>query len=335
MKISLVFALVGTLGGAVWAQAKDVKDAPPTPTLTQLKSQTYSIKIRNVKASLMAYWLDPTNHEVPIELGPAAPKETHNAPPNRSVFQLPTGVTRIIAVDPQNALLVFGTPEGVAQLRSTIAFLDRPLQQVEIEAKFVQLNVSELRAFGLEDLGRGVITDFNNPQPNRIAGFIRGNFDALLTASMASGKAKVITTPRVLAINNLTASLSQSSATPVEIGVRDATGTLRPLEDVNSLEGAPGFLVSELKFEVTPTINNDDTVTLLMNAGATRHLVTNGTATNAATAPASQKDSSLKTIVNVRDGETIALVGALPAQKDTTVVLFVTARIVRRVGDDK
>ena len=338
MKIPLAFALVSTLGGAMWAQAQVV---PETPTLTKPESQTYSVPIRNVKASLMAYWLDPANHELPIELGPATPEQTHQARPNKGVFQLPTGVTRIVAVDPQNTLLVFGTPEGVQQLRSTITFLDRPLRQVEVEAQFVQMKSSELKAFGL-----GAKPEFNSPQLNRMAGFVRGNFSAHLADLVAAGKATSLSSPRVTAINNLTASISQNLTTPVEIGVRDATGTLRPLEDGNFLEGAPLLLSSDLKLDVTPTINNDDTITVLLETGTTRRLVTNGATTVSAAnkfpALGEQKDSSLKTIFNVRDGETIALSGmnfhpqplpeALSAQTKLTTVLFVTARIVRQPG---
>ena len=324
MKVSLVFALVGALGGAVWAQPKPVKEAPVLAPLEQPVPGTYSIPIRNVKASLMAWWLDPANHEMPIELGPAAPKETVSAPQRKGVFQLPDGVTRIVAIDPQNTLLVFGTPEGAERLRATIAFLDRPLRQVEIEAQFVQVNTTDLGVFGLD-----AKTESKTPQPNRMTGFVRGNFSARLAALVNAGKAKILSSPRVTAINNLTASLSQSTRTPVEIGVRDTTGILRPFEDANSLEGAPLFVRSEMKLEVTPTINNDDTVTLLMDSGITRNLMTN----ESIAAPDIKKDSSLKTVVNIRDGETIALGGVASPQTNMTIVMLVTARIVRRVGE--
>ncbi len=326
MKIPLVCALVGTLGGAVWAQAPV---APGTMALapTQPESQTYSIPVRNVKASLMAYWLDPANHEIPTKLG-QAPATTRSMPRDKGLFQLPSGVGRIVAVDPQNTLLVFGTPESANLLRATVAFLDRPLRQVEIEAQFVQVNTSDLGAFGL-----GTKDESNTQQPNQRVGFVRGNFSAMLGDLVAAGKAKIITAPRVTAINNLTASLSQSSRIPVEIGVRDATGTLRPLENSNSLEGGPLFVSTRFKLEVTPTINNDDTITVLMDSGVERRLVTS----EAASAPDFPKDSFLKTVVNVRDGETIALgsATATPALTKTTLVMLVTARIVRRVGENK
>ncbi len=323
MKVSLVFALVGALGGAVWAQPKPVKEAPVLAPLEQPVSRTYSFPIRNVKASLMAWWLDPANHEMPIELRQAAPKTTRSTPPDKG-FQLPDGVTRIVAIDPQNTLLVFGTPEGAERLRATIAFLDRPLRQVEIEAQFVQVNTTDLGVFGLD-----AKTESNTPQPNRMIGFVRGNFSARLAALVKAGKTKILSSPRVTAINNLTASLSQSTRTPVEIGVRDTTGILRPFEDANSLKGAPLFVRSEMKLEVTPTINNDDTVTLLMDSGITRNLMTN----ESIAAPDIKKDSSLKTVVNIRDGETIALGGVASPQTNMTIVMLVTARIVRRVGE--
>jgi type II secretory pathway component GspD/PulD (secretin) len=51
---------------------------------------------------------------------------------------VPQGVMSIRPDNRSNALLINGTAEGIAQLRKTIEFLDRPLQQVDIELHFVE-----------------------------------------------------------------------------------------------------------------------------------------------------------------------------------------------------
>ena len=98
-------------------------------------SRTYSLKLRNVKPSVMAYWLDPKFHQAPLELqNEAIAKLPHyhegdalDIPsPFLRPYQLPAGVDRVVPVDPQNALLVFGMPQGVAQLSQIIQLLDRP-----------------------------------------------------------------------------------------------------------------------------------------------------------------------------------------------------------------
>lgn len=90
----------------------------------------------------MAFWLDPQNHPVPIELQNGAiigrsnfkesdPLEIPSPLP--ATFRLPEGVERIVAVDPQGGLLVFGTTKGVDALRQTVAFLDKPQRQLQPE----------------------------------------------------------------------------------------------------------------------------------------------------------------------------------------------------------
>lgn len=102
---------------------------------------TYQLRLKYVKPSVMAFWLDPKNHEVPPELQQVIPGTSNLKQgdvlvvpsPLSSRFRLPAGVDRVVAVDPQNALLVFGTPEGLAQLRMMVAFLDRPTRSVEFD----------------------------------------------------------------------------------------------------------------------------------------------------------------------------------------------------------
>ncbi len=103
----------------------------------QLDSQAkraYSVRLRFMKPSTMAFWLDPKNHPASIELqnraiiGKPNLKESDvvEVPsPQVPTYSLPAGVERIVPADTQNALLIFGRPEGVAQLRDNIAFLDR------------------------------------------------------------------------------------------------------------------------------------------------------------------------------------------------------------------
>src|SRR4028118_1911209 len=69
--------------------------------------------------------------------------------PAGSIFTLPEGIDQMVAIDPQNALLVYGTEEGLRELEALIAFLDRPLRQVEIEAQFVQVNTQDVNQFGI------------------------------------------------------------------------------------------------------------------------------------------------------------------------------------------
>lgn len=280
---------------------------------------------------------------------------------NGGVFQLPEGVDQVVAIDPQNALLVFGTDEGVRELQDTIAFLDRPLRQVEIEAQFIAVSTADSNNFGI---------DYNTSQGNFNAnangfaltpgagsssfavGFVRNNFQATLRALVAKNRAKLITAPRVTAINNLTASLIQTTSTPFILSTAVQGGGIGG----GVAQGQQAFTVdTSIGLIVTPTINNDDTVTVLMQPQ-----LQNQTPTNLGIPATSSQ--SLQTIANVKDGETIALgglrtksitrsgdriplLGDLPligslfrnrsaVDTETDLIIFLTARIIRRADDD-
>lgn len=279
------------------------------------------------------------------------------------IFQLPTGVTRIVAIDPQNALLVeFTDVAGLQELQDTIAFLDRPLRQVEIEAQFVTVSTGDSRSFGIDfSTSRGNF-NVNNagfaPQvsssaPGLTVGFVKGNFQAQINSLVNKNRAKVITAPRVTAINNLTASLQSTTSSPLILS-SSSSGIGGQVGQSQNLI----YITTTIGLTVTPTINNDDTVTVLMQPQFSSQ---NPSGVPGVAAPAISQQT-LDTIANVRDGETIALgglktrntsrgqskiplIGDLPligslfrtrgaTDQDSELIIFLTARILRRFGDD-
>jgi len=272
------------------------------------------------------------------------------------VFELPEGVDSITAVDPQNALLVFSTAEGFQRLQDIVNFLDLPLRQVEIEAQFVSVNTSDINALGIDyQTSNGPFTvNATGFQPGAPStggsfqlGFVRGNFQASLRALLQQNRAKVVTAPRVTAINNLTATLTSQTSTPVVTVSTQAGigGNIAQGQNVN-------FITTGIGLTVTPTINNDDTITVVMQPQVQQQSLSAG-----GLAP-SVTSQSVQTVANVRDGDTIVLgglrtktiarnrqeipllsripiIGALFRRKeesnvDQDLIIFLTARIIRR-----
>ena len=271
-------------------------------------------------------------------------------------FDLPGDIQQIVSVDPQNVILVAGgSPEDIARLQELIDVLDQPLRQVEIESQFVELRSQDARSLGIDySTARGNFdastADFaSDPVPGSVAvGFVRGNFSARLNALIANNRAKVITAPRVTAINNLTASLTSNEVrrlilTSTNNGLGGQTGVQQNLLNINSTTS----------LFVTPTINGDDTITVLMQPTVTTN--------DGAGALATQTSRSLQTVANVRDGDTIALgglkavsngreefkvplLGDIPiigglfrsktvTENESELIIFLKARIIRRAGD--
>ena len=274
-------------------------------------------------------------------------------------FNLPDGIEQVVSVDPQNVLLVAyedGNDEAVRQLEDLITVLDQPLRQVEIEAQFVELQSQDARAFGIDfSTSRGnfdaATTGFASApvQGAFQIGFVRNTFTARLNALVADNRAKIITAPRVTAINNLTANLTSTERRTLIL-----TSVAQNIGGGQQAAQQLLFIDTQTGLTVTPTINGDDTITVLMRPQVSTQDGTSGLGTITR--------RELTTIANVRDGDTIALGGLrvvrntaqnyrvplladIPligrlfqsrtiTENESELIIFLTARIIRRAGSD-
>jgi type II secretory pathway component GspD/PulD (secretin) len=184
-------------------------------------------------------------------------------------------------------------------------------------------------------------------------GFISNNFQATLSALVSQNRAKIVTSPRVTAINNLTAELSSEEETPVLL-----TNTTTGLGGQVAEDQELNYIRSGISLTVTPTINNDDTVTVVMEpeVSSQRPITIGGQSIPAITS------ERVRTVANVRDGDTIVLgglrqknnqrnVGRVPVlsripifgqffrsqnrtEGDSELIIFLTARIIRRLEEN-
>lgn len=267
------------------------------------------------------------------------------------------GVDSIIAVDPQNALLVYGTEQGVRALETIIQYLDRPLRQVEIEAQFVNVTTTDATQFGIDfNSANGPFTVNSSgntattpPAGSFSVGFVRGNFQATLQALIRQDRAKIVNSPRVTAINNLTATLFSSTTTPV-ILTSSQGGIGGQVGQSQNLIG----ITTSIGLTVTPTINNDDTITVVMQPVVSTQNPT-------ALGVPQVFTQTVQTVANVKDGDTIALGGLrtkainrggarvpvlsnIPLigqffrsrsvnEQEGELIIFLTARIIRRLDE--
>jgi general secretion pathway protein D len=296
-------------------------------------------------------------------------------------------VDQIVSIDAQNVLLVYGTDEGIRQLNEIIDFLDRPIRQVEIESQFIDISVSDAKAFGLQFYNRNSLLTNDDEDdedeftvPNNALGalpgaggastlvFTRGMFQARLQALAQSGRARIINSPRVTTMNNLTASLVSQQQTPVVLTSSDTGIGGQVGESQNAF-----FLTTMIGIQVTPTIQNDDTITVFLTPQVSVQSQTPTFATgggggdddddndNPASSIPSVSSQFVTTVANVKDNDVIVLgglrtrtqniarsripilsklplIGRLFRSTNTTdvdreLVIFLTARILRRSDD--
>ena len=321
--------------------------------------------LKNAQPSLVARLLDSAHQSEPPEitmfrrnagLAGISPAKGENAP-----GLLPRGIEKLTPDDAKNSLTATGTAQGLAALREVIAVLDAPLRQVELEAQLVEMSAEHLKIFGVKPLESTATPDAATPDaatPNAATPdaatwnirTVRLNFRAALSALEAQGRAKTFSAPRVTAINNRAASIHTETVTPL----------LVPRSTDGLFEASKIFVVTRIGLSATPTINNDDTISMRIASPLSRGIMLPKTdhpdePDGASWIPIAKPDSNhMPTIANVRDGDTIVIsnfarekqlrapiLADIPTvgkffesqPRPRELVLFITARIIRRVDD--
>ena len=189
--------------------------------------------------------------------------------------------------DRKNALIITDLPTQFAKIEQIIKFLDTPAEQVEIEGRLLSANKSFSRDLGSQlgllfgnrtgniltgasganspftvvnganprvQSGAGVPLLSNLPAAatSGIAFLIQPGgdvlLDAIVTAAEASGRAKLLSSPRITTQNNQAATVSQGTQIPVQTNVNNTITT--------------SFIDFSLNLTVTPQITAAGTILL-------------------------------------------------------------------------
>ncbi len=225
-----------------------------------------------------------------------------------------------ITEDSRNKLLIItDVPSRIEKAKELIDILDTPERQVMIEARIVQVNSNYSRDLGVNWFvdargtskygdgimggGGGFLVDVTDEAlgsliatPGLATQLTVGTaviddfiLSAQLSALESNGNGKVISTPRVTTLNGEKATISQGTSIPYQTSGADGPKT--------------EFVNAELKLEVTPVINPDNSIILEILATNDSPSLTAG-----ATAP-SIDTKKTETKVLVRDGETTVIGG--------------------------
>ncbi len=116
---------------------------------------------------------------------------------------LPVGVTQVVPVPLQNALLVTATPAGFAQVSEIVTSLDVAPRQVQVKFALAYVSDTDLKAAGLG--------------PDQyVTGLPAARFLRTLTQQQALAASTTLTAP---SSENASMSFSYSSKTPLTFGV--------------------------------------------------------------------------------------------------------------------
>jgi general secretion pathway protein D len=253
----------------------------------------------------------------------------------------PAGAT-ITADETNNAIVVFATPRDYALVSDALAKLDVPPLQVMIDASISEVTLNHTLQYGLQwafQTGRlsGALSQ-GSPTTNSTTGvttnpgpiqnfpglsflYQGNNISATLNALATVTDVSVLSAPKLVVLNNHTATIEVGDQVPISTGSAVSTLTSgAPI--VNSIE----YRDTGIILKITPRVNSGGLVLIDIAQEVSDVLpaVSASSASSQLSSPTIEQ-RKISTSVAVQDGETIALGGLIKNEVTkgrSTVPLF-------------
>ncbi|RYG69849.1 hypothetical protein EON80_09035 [bacterium] len=216
---------------------------------------------------------------------------------------------------------------------------------IEIEAQYIAVSADVIKQLGIVaapqpgDIGslqRGIIKPTNKETPN-------GTLLQLINPLLTQNVAKLLTAPRIRTVSNRQAELRSFTDQPAYVGVFTKDNfepVIDPTQFFNQSDPSMLSVGSGYGFTATPTLNPDQTINLKINPGAVTRLTFSkkSAGDQLPTVLMESKSSGEQVLANLKDGETVALLGGdslllnpnLPkGVKPQNIVVLVTVRKVK------
>jgi type IV pilus assembly protein PilQ len=237
--------------------------------------------------------------------------------------------------EPTNSLIAKDVGKNINEIQELIALLDLPKPQVLIETRIVQANTNFARDLGVQwgaaysdtpgnnqlNVNAGATGGFNSQIPTfavnlpasgaagpvgnvgvqfgKLSGTL--NLDLRLTAGEAMGDTKIISSPRIVTIDNKEAIIQQGDSIPYETVSDSGTQTQ--------------FIDATLNLTVTPHITPNGSV--IMKIKATKNAIGSFASSRTGAPSISKREAS--TEVMVQDGETTVIGGIFETTKGESI----------------
>ncbi len=261
-----------------------------------------------------------------------------------------------------NQIIVTDTKEKIAQMSNLIKTFDIKRQQVLIEAKIVQIILSDQQKLGVD--WEAVVDKFHKMDINSnfdllgandksgtmsVGTLSSDNYQVLLQALDSEGSTNILSSPRITTLNGQEAKILVGSTEPYV-----TSSTTTPSSGPTTVAESVNFIEVGVKLYVTPQIHKDNFITMKLKpevSSVTRTLKTG----NNNSIPVVDT-SEAETTVTVKDGITIVigglikeetiltknkvpLLGSIPVlgaafrnsddlKRKTEIVVFLTPRII-------
>lgn len=217
-----------------------------------------------------------------------------------------------------NSLIVRDTPESIERIKKIIEVLDTQTPQVLIESKIVEATEDYSKRIGLQrgiSFGYDPVSQYGAPTgpgfafstaPNALnPGFMGAtiavykrllNLDFNLQLMESESKGRIISTPKVVTQNKVTATINSTEETSFRVQ-QPATGNQPALATFQKVQ-------ADLTLQVTPHVTNDGSVIMDLDLKKSAF-----GARPTADSPPDQTSRNVKTTVLVENGSTIVIGG--------------------------
>ncbi|MBL8522588.1 MAG: type II secretion system secretin GspD [Betaproteobacteria bacterium] len=236
---------------------------------------------------------------------------------------------RIIADNDNNSLLILASPSDYETILTALRQLDVPRRQVSVEVLVAEVVLTDDLKFGIEwfiNARNNTVGALRNPTGGSLSPVLPALPDlagkvplaavtatpglqlinvagtdirAVLQALGSDGRSKVISTPRVMVLDNEKASINVGQQISVDTGSSTGTGT------GGNVVTTRQYLSTGVILSVTPRINAGGRVTLDVNQEVSSPTTDSGTANPTI------NTRKATTVVTVGSGETMVLAGLI------------------------
>lgn len=218
---------------------------------------------------------------------------------------------RIVPNEENNSIMILATPSELAVIESALRQIDVMPRQVLVEVTLAEVTLTDELRYGLQwhfEFGENSVSFGKSAQPtSEFPGFSWGytnnsSASAVLNALESMTDIQVISSPKLLVLNNQSANLQVGDEVPVPVASAVST-TDGSAPIVNSIE----YRTTGVILTVTPRINDGGLIMLDIEQEVSGVVETSSSGIDAPTI----QQRRITSTVAVQDGNTIALGGLI------------------------
>jgi type II secretory pathway component HofQ len=221
---------------------------------------------------------------------------------------------KITVVERNNALIIYDTPDNIAQIRKTIQDLDVETDQVFISCKIIEVSSGVINDLGIgwgyfDRMGGTDVSATHMPGFSVVGELERLTYGVLsqdkLAASLSflfqNHKAEIVAQPQITTLDNKEATIFLGSQIPIQTmltagGATSGTQFVGVAPTITMVDAGTNLIV-------TPHVTSEKRIMLALSSTKSSYSLT-GTGTN----PIINKQSAQTNVV-VSDGETVVIAG--------------------------